>query len=562
MKQLSTKKKITSTPLPMSLIIALCTLSLWITFCCAALLEWDQRGNLLAHSYSIWGDWSAHFTFISNILERGIHWITGDNPVFSGMPFQYPFLSHLTTALFAWIFHCSPITATYGLSLFLITLLPTGLFRFYRALGLKPWTSFAALCLFLFAGGLQFLDSSLSTTEALTNQFSQGSLFTQFIEFEFFPQRAFLFGLICLTFLGTQLVKKITAKTLTKKSAFLFCLGFALTPLLHMHTWIAIATLTFSVFLIQRKKSIFQFGLLLAAISSVGIAFLLFRGNTAEYSLGWNAWMPGWAQNKNAGQSTAQEMNLIWFWIYNTGLFLPLALFGSYFAFKPDRTKKNDEEIDWLRPLALAGVLCFLVAELFQLQPYFYDNLKLFTYAWFFLAPLAALALEKIALKKVLIPVAALLLFLQCFTALSDLNFMRKQTITATLLDAQDFEMAQEFKKFRSSADALVLITPRHNHWVSCLAGNPVVMGFPGWLWSWGINYSNRERQVHDILLGHPNAMEEVTRLHPDYIVVKNDELVENVLINHGFLRSHFQLLFEKNGWEIYSTKSPSSSVR
>jgi len=544
-------------------LLALLAIGIAITLCCSPLLGWDSAGNLVVHSYSVWGDWSAHFTFISNLLERGPAYLWGDNPVFSGIPFQYPFLSHVLTAILAWILRFfsmttaqATIAATFWSSLALMFALPFCLYYWCRSLKLKPWTCIVAILLFLLIGGFQFFDSSLSVTEPLTNQFSKGSIFTQFVAFELFPQRAFLFGLVAFSLLGGKLLRDLNAGRFGTKKAIVLGAAFAFTAWLHLHTWIAFGDFLLCYWIFsakpEQRKRVLVFGVGVAAFSALLLGFLLMRNHANDTRLSWTWWQPGWAQNEKAGIAAAAAMNPIAFWLYNTGIFLPLALIGLFL-------KRKERS---LRALGAAGLILVVVALLFNIQPYFYDNLKLFTYGFWFLAPFAASALEPLFSRKSLFAAGAVLLVLQCWSGASDLEFLRSGHQNTLFFRADEFRLAEHFKAIRKSADDLVLIAPRHNHWVPCLAGNPVVMGYPGWLWSWGISYGDREHEVQDILLGKDTMTETAKRLGVDYIVVQRGETVANQPVNFSALESHFQNVLSENGWEIFSTKSPSSSVR
>jgi hypothetical protein len=537
-------------------IYLLTAISAWITWCCAALLEWDFSHNLITHSYSVWGDWSAHFTFISNLLERGPSFLWGDNPAFANVPFQYPFLSHVITAIIAWVTRMSVVNSTYWTSLILMFALPFCLFYWFRSLKVKPWTSVVACALFLFIGGFQFFDSTLNPSEPLTNQFQKGSIFTQFIAFEFFPQRAFLFGLIAFTLIGGWLLRKMDQNQIQRKHLVWAGLGIALTSLLHLHTWLAFAAILLAYFAFQPKpalrKPTLYFGMAVAAISAVFLSFLLMRGHANDLRLTWNWWQPGWAQNQKAGMPAAAEMNFFYFWIFNTGIFLPLAALGFWIV------RKQAE----LRPVFYAGLLIFIIALTLNIQPYFYDNLKLFTYSFLFFAPFVALALEPLFRQKYLFPAGLILLALQCAAGIADLEFLRSGHQTTTFFANYEFDLANEFKTLRQSPNDRVLINPRHNHWVSCLTGNPLIMGYPGWLWSWGINYGEREREVQAVLLGKENMLQVVKNLEVAYIIVNAREQIANQPINLDALRANYPVILSKNDWLIFSTRSPSSSVR
>ena len=528
-------------------------LSIFICICCAQMLEWDQAGNLIAHSYSIWGDWSAHFTFISNLLNRGTHWISGDNPAFFGMPFQYPFLSHLFTAIIAFLTRMSVVHSTYYTSLALLFALPFVLFYFFNAIGLTVRQSILSIILFLFLGGLQAYDPSLSVSEPFTNQFKSGSIFTQMVLFELFPQRAFLFGLIFLLGgLGFGF-QKIKTSQFSKKHFWGLSIYLSFLSWIHIHSWIAMGAILLFYFIFSWKQKqslkILAFGITVAFFSTPLLGFLLLRNHPAVETISWQKWYPGWAQNPSANLPAAEQMNPIVFWIYNTGLFFPLAAIGKLLLWK--RKIKILESPVFI--LATAGSLLFIIAVLINVQPYFYDNLKLFTYAFLLLSPFAAIGLDALFQKKYLIPVAVILIAVQSYTAIQDYLFFYEQKQTATFLTKEEFELAEQFKILRHSADSLVLITPKHNHWIPTITGNPVLMGYPGWLWSWGISYGAREAEVNEVLTGGSRAQEILSRYPVEYIVVNEQEMAGNQPVSISYLRAHYPILMERGLWHVFS---------
>jgi hypothetical protein len=56
------------------------------------------------------------------------------------------------------------------------------------------------------------------------------------------------------------------------------------------------------------------------------------------------------------------------------------------------------------------------------------------------------------------------------------------------------------------------------------LSGRRVVMSFPGWLWSQGIDSSRRERELRSIMTLAPDSARLIDALSVDYVVVGPDE--------------------------------------
>lgn len=528
---------------PVNLVLTL--VSILMTGVCASFVKLDQTEGLVARSYAVWGDWSAHLSMISAFRERGIAWVTGANPLFSEAPFQYPFLSHALTAFFSALTGVHPVDAALILSLVLLFLLPFILFRFYRAFKLTPVASlYAALC-FLLIGGFQVFDSSLKSNEPVTNQFEAGSVFTQFILFEFFPQRAFLFATaFALPLLGRLL--GAPAGGLRKHAGVL--LALAILPLFHLHSWFALGTLLLALLafplpqevLLGNRKKILLAGTAIFAVSGAIAGAILFRHH--DHPLHWEPWFPGWAHNPGSGLETASRMNPVWFWLYNTGVFLPLVAAGAF---------QNRRDAG-LRALLAAGTFLFAAASLFKVQPYFYDNLKIFTWSFLFLAPFAGLALE--GLHRRFRFAAGALMILQSLSAVSDFRFFAEGSQHTVFFDPIEIQLAKDFKMLRGSADELVLIQPKHNHWVPCLTGNPVVMGYPGWLWSWGIDYHEIESGVQEVLLGGSRAEAALKRFHPKWIILDEREQVRGVNVNLPFFDTRFKKVLQAGPWRVYST--------
>jgi hypothetical protein len=526
--------------------LGLILLSTLITGVCASLAGFDPAEGLVARSYAVWGDWSAHLSMIQAFRERGVAWIAGSNPLFSEAPFQYPFLSHALTALLSRLTGVDPVSATLLLSLILMFLLPVVLFRFYRSFGISPVASLYSTLVFVLMGGFQALDPNLKSGEPLTNQFGEGSVFTQFILFEFFPQRAFLFALVLALPLLTRLIRAQQGD-LKKQSWVLLVLS--LLPVIHIHSWLATGTLLLAILVFpvpgsavlgDRKKILLSGGGVLILSASIA-GWLLLRH--PAHPLRWDIWFPGWAQNQGSGLETASRMNPVWFWLYNTGLFLPLAGAGAF----------DHRHHAGLRSILLAGIVLFVVAILFRVQPYYYDNLKIFTWSFLLLAPFAGIALERIHRRFLFIALG--LVVLQTSSALWDLRFFAGGAQHAVFFDPLEIRLSREFKRLRKSPEDLVLIQPVHHHWVPCLAGNPVVMGYPGWLWSWGIDYRDTERRIQQILLGGPDADEELKRFRPKWIVLDERKKVGGASANLHYFESRFRRVLEAGPWRVYSSE-------
>lgn len=522
-------------------------LSTFLVACCSAFLSWDDSGNLIAHSYSVWGDWSAHLTFIENFRHRGLSWILGESPLFAGVPFQYPFLSHWVTATFAQLFGLRSITAIETLSLLLLFLAPVFVYRLFRHFGNSPLGTAISVVVFFLFGGFQWMHTeSLKATEPWSNQFDQASVFTQFVGFEFYPQRAFLFGL-CMLCLGLDWALSPGGRT--KKRIAVVILG--LLALTHIHSFIAVAAALGFAFLFRRNFPTFRFSAAVALLGLAGLGLLLLRQFPPEFKHSWQIWLPGWALNSSAGVANAAEMNPLSFWVWNTGLWVPVAMLSWIATFRSRSSQKP-----WVHVAFFSGLSLFVLGNLWSIQPYWYDNLKVFTYAFFFWAPFWGWAWDQVSKKGCLFrTVIAVVIFAQTVTAIHDLRFLQAKNQQATFFMAHEFALSDQLVEKRISPTDLAVIAPRHNHWVPALSGQSVWMGFPGWLWSWGIQYGQREKDLNEILLGGPRAIDLIQQNQIKWIILNVNDRVGNTPVNLEFFRRYYLPVIQRDGWEVFATQ-------
>ncbi|MGB8507235.1 MAG: hypothetical protein WCD76_02420, partial [Pyrinomonadaceae bacterium] len=107
-----------------------------------------------------------------------------------------------------------------------------------------------------------------------------------------------------------------------------------------------------------------------------------------------------WAMNGSAvhaGQFFGREFgwdhgtaNVFWFWLKNTGLFIPLLAAALLWRGRASIVPRR------LLLFYLPFVLCFVIPNLFKLSPWVWDNIKVLFYWWVASAPLVALLLARL----------------------------------------------------------------------------------------------------------------------------------------------------------------------
>ncbi|PIT85157.1 hypothetical protein COU36_04900, partial [Candidatus Micrarchaeota archaeon CG10_big_fil_rev_8_21_14_0_10_59_7] len=180
--------------------------------------------------------------------------------------------------------------------------------------------------------------------------------------------------------------------------------------------------------------------------------------------------------------SEKNALDIAAFWVKNLGAPLFLAVIGWFLAEKRARR------------FAIPFALLFLLCNFVRFQPQDWDTIKVLIHPFFIGCALAGITVANMwkrnaffkTLAVVLVAVSVLSGVLTMVWWLGD---------HPVLYPSRDLRVA-EWVKANTSADALFLTSDAHNHPVPTLAGRRVVLGYRGWLWTHGLDYSQQERDV------------------------------------------------------------------
>jgi uncharacterized membrane protein len=87
------------------------------------------------------------------------------------------------------------------------------------------------------------------------------------------------------------------------------------------------------------------------------------------------------------------------------------------------------------------------------------------------------------------------------------------------------------------------------------LAGRRVLMGYPGWLWSQGIDYHPRERDLRAILRLEPEAPALLRRYGVGYVVIGPREQVDYGADPDAW-RARYKSVIRTATYEVFATSS------
>ncbi|HEV7679532.1 MAG TPA: hypothetical protein VGQ42_13280 [Candidatus Dormibacteraeota bacterium] len=386
------------------------------------------------------------------------------------------------------------------------------------------------------------------------------------------PQRPFLFGFaaVLAVFL---LVLAVRGEPGRRWSAFVVAgLLAGVLPLVHVHSFIALLLVLPVFALIWRRREWLAFAAVALALATPRLVQLATSGDHGADALGNTfPWLePGWLSQSISGAAqqhrTVNAESVLWgiggglrslitpqwwgFWLVNCGIVMPvMVIVGLAAAGRalPERLHLRGVSqrvagmvsSDLLR-FCLPFLVIFALANVVVFQSWDWDNTKLFAY-WYFggalliggivvhlwrsgwwRATLGTLAL----LSVIMTGTVVMLRYLPWTPSQQDIF---PQPITWA--GADDLALAAQVES-RTPAGSVVLTDGRHTDPLLTIAGRRTVLGYTGWLWSYGIDYRTRQQDVAIMFEGCPGTVQscDATTLmkayHVSYVEINANDYV------------------------------------
>jgi hypothetical protein len=502
------------------------------------------------------GDLAFHLSAITSFAY-------GENfppqsPIFAGLRFTYPFLIDFLTAFFlrtgASLFNAF-LVANLPLSLALVAIIGELTRRLVRpALAAR----LAPVILFL-SGGLGFfnflqdmwqpgtsmpgllahLPRTYTIGEDIVTPLGAVPLrWSNLVTTLLVPQRSLLFGLPCAALIailwwiglgerrepGGQRNCMLAAGVLT-----------GLMPLLHAHGFFAVAMASVAMAILFRSRQWITYyvaAAILAGPQALWLSSTQVRGKLFEPHFGWDK-----------GGSP-----FLLFWGVNAGMLILLvivALVRPVFISEPGRR--------FYRPF----ILWFVMPNLFLFAPWPWDNIKILIYWALLSCPFAAAACASMLSSKRVLPgmVGVLAIIALTFAGALDVTRALSPVEQPVLLNSVELDVARMIRE-RTPPHSVIMHAPIHNSPV-IMTGRPSLMGYPGHLWTHGINYQERESDVSAIYSGRSDAEELLKKYGVDYLIVGPVERAqlkpqESFFIGHGF-----PVIIDYQGYRVYEIRQP-----
>lgn len=312
----------------------------------------------------------------------------------------------------------------------------------------------------------------------------------------------------------------------------------ALLPLVHAHSFAAVMVVGACLALVQRRwRDWFTFLLLASLLALPQIWWS--THNSAVNAASFVEWQFGWDHGKE---------NAVWFWFKNTGLFIPLVVVAILWRGKEYLISK--QQLLFYLPFTL----CFIVPNMIRLAPWGWDNIKVLFYWWLASAPLVAFLLARLWRQGKLLRTLAVLLFI-CVTLAGGLDVASIVTRSTKyeVFNARGVAFAEMIKR-ETDPRALILHAPVHDHPVF-LTGRRSFMGYPGHIWTHGLDFVPREDEIKRIYSGTGDADALIRKHRIAYAVVGPQE--RNVArVNDQFF-SRFAKVGEVGEYSLYKVAQP-----
>jgi uncharacterized membrane protein len=254
------------------------------------------------------------------------------------------------------------------------------------------------------------------------------------------------------------------------------------------------------------------------------------RGATAALR-----WQLGWV---------APPENWIFFWGKNLGafwIFLALALAAP--AILPPLARR----FLWgFMPL-------FAIGNIVVFQPWDWDNHKVFLF-WFLAVCIFVAALvvhfwrenHSVVLRTLLVGTLATMLASGVLANLYQLAGNDRHPI----LNAEEVELAALVRD-QTPPRARFVTGLGNSHPISTLSGRSVIMSYPGWLWTHGIDSQQRERDVREIYAFGPRAAQLLAQYSVDYVVVGPSER-QDLKANVAAFSTRYQPVITTQNYTVY----------
>jgi len=507
---------------------------LYILF--SRVILWKIDGLYTGLVYNL-GDLPFHWSIINSFLYGEN--FPPEHTIYSGYPIRYYFLSDFFTALLMksglslWgAFTFQGIVLSIAL-LGIVYLFTYRLTQDKIAAAMSPF-------LFFFNGGLgfiQFFKDLINHRENLINFFLYLNDYTNIGDLGYrwintttsllVPQRPFLFGFPMSILVLTMLW--VGMKRGSKGHYALAGVLAGMLPLFHAHSYFCLGIMSAVLFLLFPSVRWLWFFIPAGVLSLPQALYLMPRGESTDHFFNIHL---GWMAN---------EENAFWFYLKNTGLFIPILLGTLIFS----KSLSNSQ-----RKFAIPFILVFLITNFIQFTPWDWDNVKVLIY--FNIGSIPYVSYGLASLWKNTYKIIPIFLFLTLvFSGITSVGRTFTQFYSEN--NNEELELAEIIKK-TTEPKSRFLTAPAYNHFI-LLTGRRILHGYAGSLWGQGVDFSKRLDDVGKMYKGGIGTKNLLNQYGIDFVVIGPPEIREKLEPNLEFYKNNFPTILESENYYVFKVR-------
>ncbi len=516
----------------------------------------ESKNNEYYSASTTWGDIALHLALSSSFAERGFIATMSSSPIYAGTELSYHFVADYISGLLIRFGFSHRIALLYPS--FLFVLLFMIVFYIVARKILRDGTFAVVLPWILIFNGNLFgiyylINDSISNPNGIWHTMSKlprdygylpqelnihfSNVFYQF----FLPQRAFalglIIGLIALYFLWVYWNDR------SDKNLFMTTLVMGLLPLVHSHT-LLLFILSCLFLLSGELLHVFrgyEYDKLVGIIKRWVLFFILPIASMVLPQL-----LLIYPHNANQlvyinFNWTGDSYGPIIFWLKNLSGYIVLYAIAYIFAPAKFKTFFN------------AFFSVFVITNIVVFQPNMWDNFKLVVWFVVICTIMLGFMLDTIYSRYKSLGLYIVFTFILACSFTGILSFVREAQSSSLLYSQSDINLSN-FILSNTDKNSVFLTSTRHNNPVFSLAGRQVVMGYEGWLKSYGLDYDDRSLHSSVIYTGLDMSDRYVKKYNIDYIVI-DDYVKKKYTVNEEIMLTRYPIVYDDGIVQLLGTK-------
>ncbi|TMF71985.1 MAG: hypothetical protein E6I13_03325 [Chloroflexi bacterium] len=196
--------------------------------------------------------------------------------------------------------------------------------------------------------------------------------------------------------------------------------------------------------------------------------------------------------------------------------------------------------------------LWFVVPNIIVLQPWPWDNTKFFIF-WALLGSVlvgGALA-GLLRAGRVAVTAAVAMMVLLGLSGVLDLTRASDFTQSRVLFTDPGGLKVADWVRHNTNPTAIFAVAGEHNSPIPTLAGRRELIGYPGWLWTYGLaDYTQKTDDDSKILQGDASAEELVRKYGIGYVMIGPQEISRGG--NRAYWEQHGTVVYDDGEYAVY----------